>query len=56
MNDKSMKFGAHLEETLEKFLTIGPVHISLATKMAAIFKMAAKAINYGSYSYIVTNE
>jgi hypothetical protein len=38
-DNKSMKFGTHLEE---RFLAMGPLHISLTTKMEAIFKMAAR--------------
>jgi hypothetical protein len=37
-----MKFGTYLENTLRKeFLAIGPSQISLATKMATIFKVVA---------------
>ena len=41
-----MKFGTHLEGTQERFLATGPSHISLATKMAAVFKWPPPIIIY----------
>ena len=39
--DTGMKFGKQLEDTIRKFLAIGPSQIFPAAKMAAVFKMAA---------------